>query len=665
VKTISSPAVARLLAALIIALVALARAPAAASMSVPEAPAPARRGEPSPRPGLGNRGELEAFFDGVIAAQLEAHHLPGATLSVVERGMMVFAKGYGYADIEKRIPVVAEKSLFRPASISKLFTWTAMMQLVERGKLDMNVDVNTYLGDIHIPATYAQPITLEHLATHTPGFEDRTLGVSARKERDLEPLDTYLERAMPARVFPPGEAPAYSNYGTALAGHVVARVSGEPFHRIIEERIFAPLSMRRSTFRQPAPPDLAQDIASGYTYKQGAYKRREIEWIQDAPAGALSTTATDMAAFMIAHLQLGRYGDARILEEATAEAMHRRHFTADRRLTGWTEGFMEIEKNGQRMIGHRGSLLAFNSGLLLVPDHGVGVFVSYNGAGDREGGRQAVTNLLEAFVDRFYPADAPPPAPVRPDSAERAGWVEGYYMPSRSAWTTPEKLLTLIRQISVSAKKDGTLRISRRLRTEPSQWAEIEPWVFRQVGPRVDREDVLLVHAEGRGRAARILVNNSPGTVYLKLPWYETAPFQLALLGGASILFLSALVAVPVRAWICRRRGHPAPPRGERLGRAFLVAASALNLLFLGAAAAFIASRDEELVFGLPPAAKAALVVPYVSAALTAALVVVTALAWKRRSSSLAARIHATAVTLAAVAFVGWLSDVNLLGAGL
>jgi CubicO group peptidase (beta-lactamase class C family) len=179
--------------------------------------------------------ELEAFIDGVMAAQMEAYHIPGATISVVKDGKLFFAKGYGYADSESRKPVIANETLYRIGSVSKLFTWTAVMQLAEQGKLDLNADVNTYLTDFKIPDTYPEPITLAHLMTHTAGFEDN-YRIDARSADDVKPLGEYLANNMPARVRPPGEFTAYSNHGTALAGYIVEEVSGVSFDDYIEKK---------------------------------------------------------------------------------------------------------------------------------------------------------------------------------------------------------------------------------------------------------------------------------------------------------------------------------------------------------------------------------------------------------------------------------------------
>jgi CubicO group peptidase (beta-lactamase class C family) len=178
-------------------------------MGQEERVAPARNG-PTAQPqqqGPTDRAELEAFLDEELGREMEKHHIAGAAVSVVKDGKLYFAKGYGSADLENGIPVDPEQTVFRIGSLAKLFTWTAVMQLAEQGKLDLDADINTYL-DFRIPDTYPQPITLKHLMTHTPGFEDRYYERLASDPNDLLPPREWLVSHMPARVRPPGDAAA-------------------------------------------------------------------------------------------------------------------------------------------------------------------------------------------------------------------------------------------------------------------------------------------------------------------------------------------------------------------------------------------------------------------------------------------------------------------------
>jgi CubicO group peptidase (beta-lactamase class C family) len=342
--------------------------------------------------------DLETFVDGIMAAELKAGKIAGATFVFVKDGSILLAKGYGYADVKMRKPVVAEETLFRPGSVSKLFVWTAVMQLLEQGKLDLNADVNTYLKKFQIPATFPEPITIAHLMEHTPGFEEVFRDMGARTPKDLIPLEDYLAANIPKRVYPPGKIAAYSNYGTALAGYIVEVVSGMPFEAYVEDHIFRPLGMTMSTFREPLPSHLERFMSVGYSAEKGILKAEDFELINGLyPAGSLSSTAADMAKFMIAHLQNGRFGEVRILQEETARLMHAQLFSHDPRLDGNAHGFWEKRLNGVRMIEHGGDTIYFHSQLVLFPEHNLGMFVSLNTASIESDLRG---HLLQSLLDR-------------------------------------------------------------------------------------------------------------------------------------------------------------------------------------------------------------------------------------------------------------------------
>src|SRR6266704_1882247 len=231
--------------------------------------------------------DVGAFLDGIMPQQLAREDVAGVVVSVVKNGKVLFAKGYGYSDVEKKVPVSPDTTLFRPGSISKLFTWTSVMQLVEQGKLDLDRDVNDYL-DFKIPATYPRPITLRNCMTHTPGFEETIQELFVRDAKDLRPIDYYLKHHLPQRIFPPGTTPAYSNYATAMAGYIVQRVSGQPFDDYIEDHILKPLGMAHSTFRQPLSDSLKPLMSKGYDVASEPAK--PFEYVEAAPAGSSSVT---------------------------------------------------------------------------------------------------------------------------------------------------------------------------------------------------------------------------------------------------------------------------------------------------------------------------------------------------------------------------------------
>jgi CubicO group peptidase (beta-lactamase class C family) len=611
-------------------------------------------------PGPTDPAELEAFLDELLERQMEEYHIAGAAVSVVKDGKLFFAKGYGYADLENGIPVDPEQTIFRIGSVTKLFTWTAVMQLVEQGKLNLDADVNTYL-DFRIPDTYPQPITLRHLMTHTAGFEDLHADFVTLDGEDLAPPREWLVSHIPGRVHPPGECAAYSNYGAALAGYIVVRVSGQSYSQYVQEHILNPLGMESSTAQWPIPSDLSARESVGYMYDDGAFLvfPRLMGPLDLFPAGAIRATVTDMARFMIAHLQDGRYSDAniaeaRILEESTAQQMHSTLYTPDPRLLGTTYGFFDFSDNGQRTIGHSGEAEPMESLLLLLPDQNLGVFVSYNSLG-AEGLTRQHFGFQRAFFDHYYPAPAVEPIQPPADFAERADRFVGAYKMTRSSYTTLEKYMALVGPtVEVKNPGDGTLL----LLTPYGDWrlVEEEPLYFRQV----DGPFHILFREDDQGRITHIFTDFTPMMAFEKLKWYETLGFNMTLLLVCLLIFLSMLPVAVIRSLRNRRTSgdqNPAP-RGARVAYWLIVGISVLNLLFVVGNVLW----GEQIAFGVTLIYKVVLGLGVLSALLTVGALVYAVLAWKDGYWGVAFRTYYTLATIAAVAFIWFLNFWNLLG---
>lgn len=601
--------------------------------------------------------ELEAFLDDLIAAQLEEDHIPGATISVVKDGELIFTKGYGFADLETQRPVIADQTLFGIGSTSKLFTWTAVMQLWEQGKVDLNADINTYLKDFQIPVTYDQPITLAHLLTHTAGFEERNERGFLDDLELMTPHADYLARYMPKRIYVPGEVVAYSNYGTSLAGYIVEQVSGLPFEQYSEENIFTPLEMTHTTFRQPLPPVLAGDQAVGYLYMDGDYKPL-IQWIQFFPAGSGWSTASDMARFMIAHLQNGHYKGIRILSASTAQEMHRQHLLPDPRGSGMAYGFMESQINGQHIIGHGGGRTVFFTGFVLLPEHNVGLFVSYNG----NNGESAPETLIQAFMDHYYPNSPVSVPQPKPDFASRAERFVGSYLNSRHNESTPEKLSYTFAESPItylSIKLTG----DNKLKTGGSQWIETEdPLVFI----REDGYEHLIFQEDEAGKITSFMFQNTPVHFYIKKNWFDTATFT-TLWGSVSLLFFLLTVLVwPLKYLLSRRRSNTATgeamPLPARIARWLAWVFSALSLIFFVSFIGMVMSGAvNPSAISLNNTATGLLLIPPLTVVMGIGMVIFTGLAWMRRYWSLPGRAYYTLLTIAGVVFLGWLDYFNLI----
>ena len=617
--------------------------------------APLRQTEPgqSPlrgRPALTNRKELEAFMDGLMAAQTAAHHLSGAVVCVVAGGKVVLARGYGYADRAKGTRVDPEKTLFRIGSVSKLFVWTAVMQLVEQGKLDLNQDVNSYLKRVRIPPTYREPITMAHLMSHTAGFEESVVGLFAGSPSQLRPLAEILSREMPMRVRPPGLLASYSNHGSALAGLIVEDVSGAGWLRYLEQKILEPLGMKHTTGRQPVPDSLSGDLAVGYQFSDGDFKPQGFEFVPLAPAGSMSASAVDMGRFMIAHLQNGRLGQARILSESSARQMRERLFTHDPRLNGMLHGFMEMSQNGQKIIGHGGDTFVFHSILLLLPECDTGLFASYSS----NTGGTARNELVPAFLNHYYPSQLPPAAKATPGHKIRDGRFSGLYAPLRVSHTSLAKIALLITNLRVEELEDGRLRTSGAGAT-PKLWIEQEPMLFREVGG----SNLMAFRQDDDGRIAYVFFGSVPPIAFARLSWLEHPAFHGVLAGTCVGLIASGLVLWPILAIRnFGRRLVSSPPRTARL-LGWLAGAALVSFL---AGVATILSNPGQIAFGVPATLRHLLYLPLVAIALGAGMMVFTLLAWYKPYWHFSGRLHYTLVTCATIGLLLWLNYWNLIG---
>lgn len=517
--------------------------------------------------------DVETFLDGLVPLQLEKDDIAGVTVSIVKDGKLLLARGYGYADYEKKRPVSAETTLFRIGSVSKLFTWTAVMQLAEQGKLDLDGDVNAYL-DFKIPAAFGQPITLKNLLTHTPGFEDQVKDLFV-DVADRPSLGNYLKTHIPSRIYPPGTTVAYSNYGAALAGYIVERVSGRPFSQYIDENIFKPLGMGRSTFVQPLPAALAGQMSNGY--KNASDGSKPFEVVGPEPAGSMSASATDMAKFMIAHLQGGQLGEARILRPDTVGRMHSKLFELHPAANAMAYGFYEESRNGHRIIGHAGDTAYFHSNLHLIPGAGLGLFVSYNSAG--RGTTEPRARLWDALLDRYFPESSTPP--TLPSASSDAQSVSGSYQISRRIETSFLRAAAVLGEFTVTPSADGLITVAQIQgpNGKPKRWREIAPLVFRDV----DGKDYLAFKRDGRGRM-EVMLSPYPVFVFQRVGLWKDRRVLLPVLVVSLVLMILTLVLWPIAALVRRhyRVQLELTPR-ERWVRLAVRIVLALNILFVAA----------------------------------------------------------------------------------
>ena len=603
---------------------------------------------PAAARGVRDRAELEAFLDGIMTANLRDKHVAGATIAVVKDGSLLFAKGYGYADVDKRRPVDPARSLFRIGSTSKLFTWTAVMQLVEHGKLDLDADVNRYL-DFKIPATFPQPITLRHIMTHTPGFEEDSRDLIGDDSAQIVPLGRWLATHIPGRVRPPGTYASYSNYATALAGYIVQRASGMPWDDYIEQHVLAPLGMGQTTTRQPLPSRLRADMSEGYAWGGGKFVSRKFEIVEPMPAGSIAASATDMAKFMIAHLSDGELGGQRVLADSTAKRMHARAFGHDPRLPGFALGFYEKTSHGLRIIGHGGDTQWFHTDLALVPEEKLGVFVSYN---TNTGGELSFSPFLTQFLDHYYPIT--PSAVVMPaNAALEAQRVQGEYEFNRRSYTTFQKAIGLAGDIRISADS------GRLVMHSPLGDSRLVP-----VGPLLYREELgdalVAFQADSGGRVVRGFFGPAPMMTMERVPPSQSVMLHWIILGLGALVFVGTVLAAIGR--FIRRRFGDARRDDALPGRWLLVTASLLQIAFAIAVVVIVSASGGGFLNGPLTSLKVALALPVIGTVCVLGAVYFASRQWRLGAGTRAARLRFSAATFVALVFTWSLLQWNLLG---
>jgi len=615
---------------------------------------------------------LETFIDGVIRSYRKQRRVAGLTLAVVKNGETILLKNYGIAALDPERPVEAKETLFRIGSISKTFTWTALMQLAEQGKLTIEDPVNQHLPpELQIPDEgYAKPIRIRHLMSHTPGFEDSIQALFENKTEELLTPDEFLQYYRPARVRPPGEVIAYSNYGVGLGGKIVEQVSGMPFEDYVEQNILEPLGMTRTTFRQPvgeeedqqedqqdeeeAPEaiteDLLADVSSGFTWENAYFQPQDFELITIPAAGSASSTARDMARWMRAHLDDGALNGARILKAETAQKMREKLFSNAEAIPGVTHGFIEYRFGKYRGLGHAGGTLSFFSNLVMIPELRFGIFLSAN-----TGGAAPLTRDLPGLVvERFFPEARPAETPAPPDDfAERGKRFTGTYLANRRSYTKLEKLFVLFTggfmKVSLA---DGYLVTSGPEGTR--RWVEIASLTFQELGGG-DR----LVFREENGDVAGL------STGFGLWEWEKVNILQApAFLGIMALLGLLTSATILLGLW--RRRKPPEQSKLEIASFIILVGTALAWIIFYvtaGAALSEMASKGLQAVYDYPtPLLKNVLGLAVLASILTGVCVVFLIPVWQRRNWSLGRRFRHTLAVVILAGLVGSLYQWNVLG---
>ncbi|MBI1318801.1 MAG: serine hydrolase [Candidatus Hydrogenedens sp.] len=579
-----------------------------------------------------------ADFDALFEKEMAARHLPGAVFVVVADGKVAYKQGYGVADLDTKKPVSADDTLFRIASVSKLFTATAVMQLAEAGKLDFTSDVNTWLGEYALPDQGFGPITLNDLLTHTAGFDDRYIGMSTLTQEDRLTLAESVRKLRPERIIPPGKILSYSNYGYTLAGYLVERLSGMPFHQYVDEHILAPLGMEHAGFMlQDAD---TPNLATGYVYRNGAYEVMPYDYSNDYPAGSFMVTGDAMTRFMLAHLQHG----GGILQPETSALMQETHFRHAPGLVGWCYGFEEDRVRGVRMLVHGGSTSGFTTQFVLVPDFNAGYFFSCNHEATVGNPGGIVYPINDLFFGKVLGVPQPADAPPAGQTFAHAPGIAGPYRMMRFSRHSLAKVSALLDDRQAELDADGSLHFNGG--------------TFAAIGDNLWEEP-------GSGRRVAFLPAGDATppvlaigtTAFEQVPAWDTPAIQQAFMALALLLLI---LPQPIAALLRRRRGTVSPLRaGWRL---IALTAILMPVFVVVVGYTLITLVPIAIFWGPSPALAASLVLPLIGVACVLAALLLLAARWSREGIAPLDRGLYIASCAGALMSFAWLYHWNLLG---
>jgi CubicO group peptidase (beta-lactamase class C family) len=587
---------------------------------------------------------LEAFVDGVVGGFMAQQQIAGVEVAVVRDGETLLVKGYGIDTVEPRRAVDPNQSLFRIGSISKTFTWLAIMQLAERGKLQLDDPINDHLPDeLDVPDEgFEQPIRVVDLMNHTAGFEDILQGLFVAESATPLSLKEHLRQLRPHRVREPGKFMVYSNYSTALAGAIVAQVSGMEYESYVEQNIFVPLGLAHTTFREQYER-MSQNIEA----RNGAWQTIPHEHIVSmAPAGAASSTAGDMAQYMIALLDPQRLEAAGVLKAETFARMREPSFQSAPGMPAMHHGFFNTPlgvttRLGVDNLSHGGATLHFRSFMVVTNDLGdrgnLGVFVAANSAP----GVTLVQAVAEQILAKYFPPAPEAVLTVPEDGASRVQEYAGQYRTARRSYTQFEKIIN-VGAVNVTATKDSHLVI--KLGGPALRFIEIGKDLFRQP----DGDATIAFVRDERGAISHLVTHI--GTLE-RVGFFDSLQWLALLLVAVLLTCIGILVAA------VRRRSADVLTGTAIAWLAFIVLILAWMLPFAAPEA------QDQFVYGYPhPLLKVALAIGVVATGLSVLGIATLVPVWRERAWPIGRRLRHTAAVALFVALVATLLQWNAIG---
>lgn len=471
---------------------------------------------------------LADFADGLFFSQMKENNIAGITFGAIYNDGVKITRGYGFSNIDAR-EKVDSNTAFRIGSISKLFVWVAVMQLVEEDKLNLDTPVNDYLLGFRLPPKYL-PVTMRQLMAHTSGFEDNVLTIFSKSHEDITDLETYLASHLPAQIFEPGTTSAYSNYGVALAAYVVEQITGISFSEYVEQNIFEPLGMKQTTFRQPANNTLTDNKSLGYVLRNGLLVNPFSEYVLPYAAGGAVSSASDMLLFMNALLVPDTVNADFFLGYETINQMFSTIHTQHPEIQGMGYGFFRMQYKGLDIFWHGGNTYFFNSAFVLVPEHNTGFFFSSNTG---ETGMLFPDGFLMLLDYLFKLEETLIQNNRRPNGLDL---YTGRYIFSRRNESGFSRIFNLFMSVPVTAVPQGLMIALPG--SEPELYRQDnEPGIF------TSGDNTLIFEKDSKGRVKRGFISQFPAVELHVMHWRESIGFNVLLLALIFIIIAKCIIS--------------------------------------------------------------------------------------------------------------------------
>ena len=602
------------------------------------------------------------FFDKSLATRMKKHHAPGVVVAVLKDGKLFFAKGYGYSHIAQKVLMDPHKTVIRLGSISKLLTATTLMTFCDEGKFRTEDPVKRYLPQLKIRNSFAKPLCVRHLLTHTAGFDARYMNVLGRTSAPFIPLRKYLETYLPPLVRQPGEVVQYCNFGASLAGLLVEELAETTLAQAAQKRIFTTLEMKNTQFF--SNKELEKGIARGYGLSRGKLHELSYDFVPITPAGGASSTAIDMAHLAEMFLAKGKYKGRQVLQPATVEQMQKRQFTNHQSFAGMGFGFFQYDKNGLRLVGHGGGVLGFASIFYLVPKHRFAYFVATN----LSNGFAFLDDVERDILNEYFPlkkkSTAAPAAKakVTVDQNELSQFC-GRYRGNRFPRSTCDRMLAIvlpfISEKRIALDGDGDLVMDSVKFYFFSRYATKLIPISKNLFRRADGRGNVAFIKDNENRVKYMAFSSSPVSVFDAVAWYDTQLVHAFLLSLFAIIYILGFLVVFL-PWWKKVDESPVPS----LGRGMQFAQCFFNLFIplLPIIAVFPMEWEcPNLVYGWPSYLRPFLYLPHLSCLFTISSLLFMPKALKKcRGQSKEGKIY-IAVLIASLLYLPYLAYWNFL----